>query len=71
MTEVVQLVTAGNDTTKTMLSAGLLALLQHPEQLAAVRADHSLLPGAVEEILPDYRERRARLRAEGRVAASL
>ena len=36
----VQLVTAGNDTTKTMLSAGLLALLQHPEQLAEVRADH-------------------------------
>ena len=47
----VQLVTAGNDTTKTMLSAGLLALLQHPEQMAEVRADVSLLPGAVEEIL--------------------
>jgi len=47
----VQLVTAGNDTTKTMLSAGLLALLEHPEQLAEVRDDHSLLPGAVEEIL--------------------
>ena len=46
-----QLVTAGNDTTKTMLSAGLLALLEHPEQLAEVRADPSLLPGAVEEIL--------------------
>jgi cytochrome P450 len=47
----VQLVTAGNDTTKTMLSSGLLALLQHPEQLAELRADPSLLPGAVEEIL--------------------
>jgi cytochrome P450 len=47
----VQLVTAGNDTTKTMLSSGVLALLQHPEQLAEVRADASLLPGAVEEIL--------------------
>ncbi len=47
----VQLVTAGNDTTRTMLSSGLLALLQHPEQLAALRADHSLIPGAVEEIL--------------------
>ena len=47
----VQLVTAGNDTTKTMLSSGLLALLQHPEQLAEVRSDPSLLPGAVEEIL--------------------
>ena len=47
----VQLVTAGNDTTKTMLASGLLALLQHPEQLAEVRADPSLIPGAVEEIL--------------------
>lgn len=47
----VQLVTAGNDTTKSMLSAGLVALLDHPEQLAACRADHSKIPGAVEEIL--------------------
>jgi cytochrome P450 len=47
----VQLVTAGNDTTKTMLSSGLLALLDHPDQLAELRADPSLMPGAVEEIL--------------------
>jgi cytochrome P450 len=47
----VQLVTAGNDTTKTMLSSGLLALLEHPDQLAALRSDPSLIPGAVEEIL--------------------
>jgi cytochrome P450 len=47
----VQLVTAGNDTTKTMLSSGLLALLQHPAQLDELRADPSLIPGAVEEIL--------------------
>lgn len=47
----VQLVTAGNDTTKTMLSSGVLALLQHPDQLAELRADPALLPGAVEEIL--------------------
>ena len=47
----VQLVTAGNDTTKTMLSSGVLALVEHPEQLAALRADRSLIPGAVEEIL--------------------
>lgn len=47
----VQLVTAGNDTTKTMLAGGLHALLTHPEQLAALRADPSLAPGAVEEIL--------------------
>ena len=47
----VQLVTAGNDTTKTMLSSGLEALLMHPDQLAELRADRSLIPGAVEEIL--------------------
>lgn len=47
----VQLVTAGNDTTKTMLSSGLLALLQHPDQLAELRRDPGLIPGAVEEIL--------------------
>ena len=41
----VQLVTAGNDTTKTMLSSGLLALLRHPDQLAELRADPSLMPG--------------------------
>jgi len=47
----VQLVTAGNDTTKGMLSAGLLTLLRHPDQLAELRADPKLLPFAVEEIL--------------------
>ena len=47
----VQLVTAGNDTTKTMLSSGLEALLDHPDQLAALRRDRSLIAGAVEEIL--------------------
>jgi cytochrome P450 len=47
----VQLVTAGNDTTRGMLSSGLLTLLHHPDQLAELRADSTLLPGAVEEIL--------------------
>jgi cytochrome P450 len=47
----VQLVTAGNDTTKTMLSSGLEALLDHPDQLDALRRDRSLIASAVEEIL--------------------
>jgi cytochrome P450 len=47
----VQLVTAGNDTTRTMLSSGVLALLEHPDELERVRADRSLVPSAVEEIL--------------------
>jgi cytochrome P450 len=47
----VQLATAGNDTTRNLLSSGTLLLLQHPESLAALRKDPSLLPGAVEEML--------------------
>ncbi|MFE3194612.1 cytochrome P450 [Nocardia sp. NPDC059240] len=46
-----QLVTAGNDTTKTMLSSGLELLLAHPDQLQALRDTPALIPGAVEEIL--------------------
>jgi cytochrome P450 len=42
---------AGNETLRNGLPGGLIALLQHPEQLAALRADPSLLPGAVEEML--------------------
>jgi cytochrome P450 len=47
----VQLVGAGNDTTKTLTSSGLLALLQHPAQLAELRDDPDLIAGAVEETL--------------------
>jgi cytochrome P450 len=46
-----QLVTAGNDTTRTLISTGVVELLDHPDQLAALRADRSLVPTAVEEIL--------------------
>ena len=47
----VQLVTAGQDTTQTMLSSGTHALVTHPDQLDTVRADPSLIPSAVEEVL--------------------
>lgn len=47
----VQLVTAGFDTTRGMLSSGLLTLLRHPDQLAELRLDPRLLPTAVEEII--------------------
>lgn len=47
----VQLVTAGFDTTRGMLSSGLLTLLRHPDQLAELRAHPGLLPTAVEEII--------------------
>ncbi len=42
---------AGNETLRNGLPGGLIALLQHPDQLAALRADPALLPGAVEEML--------------------
>jgi cytochrome P450 len=42
---------AGNETLRNGLPGGLIALLTHPDALAAVRADPALLPGAVEEML--------------------
>jgi cytochrome P450 len=42
---------AGNDTTRNTSSTGMHALLQHPEALAELAADPSLIPVAVEEIL--------------------
>ncbi len=46
-----QFVVGGNETTVTLLSSGLQVLLEHPDQLAALRADTTLLPGAIEEML--------------------
>jgi cytochrome P450 len=45
------LVAAGNDTTRYSMAAGMLALLEHPEQLGALRDDPTLMPSAVEEML--------------------
>ena len=43
--------TAGHDTTSYSLTGGMLALIEHPEEMARLRADPSLMPLAVEEIL--------------------
>ncbi|MDP4505018.1 cytochrome P450 [Nonomuraea turcica] len=45
------LLSAGFDTTANMLALGTFALLQNPEQLAALRADPTLTDQAVEELL--------------------
>jgi cytochrome P450 len=45
------LLLAGHETTANMLALGTFALLEHPDQLAALRSDPALIPNAVEELL--------------------
>ncbi|MFH8240661.1 cytochrome P450 [Streptomyces sp. NPDC018321] len=45
------LLIAGHETTANMISLGTYTLLGHPGRLAELRADPSLLPGAVEELM--------------------
>jgi cholest-4-en-3-one 26-monooxygenase len=45
------LLIAGNETTRTVTTNGMISLLDHPDQLRALEQDMSLLDSAVEEIL--------------------
>ncbi|ONI83022.1 cytochrome [Actinosynnema sp. ALI-1.44] len=45
------LLIAGHETTVNLIVNGVYTLLKHPEQLAALRADPSLVASAVEELL--------------------
>jgi cytochrome P450 len=45
------LLTGGHETTSSMISLGTAALLEHPDQLEAIKQDPRLLPAAVEELL--------------------
>ena len=48
---IAQLLVAGNETTTKLIAAATLMLIENPEQMAKVRADHSLIPNLVEEAL--------------------
>ena len=45
------LINAGGDTTRNLVASGMQALIDHPDQLAALRTDRSLLETAIEEML--------------------
>jgi cytochrome P450 len=45
------LIVGGNDTTRNSMSAGVWAMHNNPDQLAMLKADHSLIPGMVSEII--------------------
>ena len=45
------LVAAGSETTRNSITAGLLAVMDQPDEWTALRSDRTLLPGAVEEML--------------------
>ncbi|BCU83088.1 polyketide biosynthesis cytochrome P450 PksS [Polycladomyces abyssicola] len=48
------LIIAGHETTVNLIGNGVLALLQHPEQMALLRRERQLITTAVEEILRYY-----------------
>jgi cytochrome P450 len=48
---LVQLLVAGNETTRNMISGGLVALADRPAAWEQLRRDRSLVPTAVEEML--------------------
>jgi cytochrome P450 family 142 subfamily A polypeptide 1 len=49
--EVGLFISGGAETTRTAISHGLRAFVDHPEQWDAMGADPSLVPGAMEEVL--------------------
>ena len=51
LSSLFQLIVAGHDTTTANIGNAVVALLDHPDQLEALRADLDRMPAAVEELL--------------------
>jgi cytochrome P450 len=51
LSTIFQLIVAGHETTTNLIGNSMVALFRHPEQLAALRADPTKLPAAVEELM--------------------
>ena len=51
LANAILLLNAGNETTSNLLGNGLVALLQHPDQLERLRNDPAAIPTAVDECL--------------------
>jgi cytochrome P450 len=51
LSSLFQLIVAGHDTTASLIGNGVVALLDHPDQLDLLLADPGLVQGAVEELM--------------------
>jgi len=51
LSSLFQLVVAGHDTTASLISNGVVALLDHPGQMQALLADLGQLPAAIDELI--------------------